>query len=74
MPEPKVLWTEADSEETVAAAFERLAGRPLNFESCMFEEIRGSCSVYYFRDGWQVTVAWDGACSVARVLEEGGSS
>jgi hypothetical protein len=69
-----VIWTgpEHGDGETLARAFRRIAGRDFQPDRCLFEDVRGCQSTFVFRDGYEVTVRWDGYCSISRAGEGGG--
>jgi hypothetical protein len=69
-----VLWQgpEHGDGETLARAFRRITGRDFEPGRCVFEDVRGSESTFVFRDGYEVTVRWDGSCTISRAGEGGG--
>jgi hypothetical protein len=73
MPD-NVIWAgpEHGDGETLARAYRRIAGRDLDLGRCLFENICGGSTTYVFKDGLEVTIRFEGGCTISRAGEGGG--
>jgi hypothetical protein len=69
-----VIWAgpEHGDGETLGMAFRRLTGRDFEPGRCLFEDVRGGDITYVFKDNLEVTVSFEGGCTISRAGEGGG--